>query len=254
MISNIQTSVQSQDYHSLFLWCSWQASEPWLDPVVGEEYSLKTILLFWGVLLHSASIYVCLQAFRRWLPSLSPDGINVVVKAKDDLQSGLVNIISYDLLSRMDKQQPGNPFNVLIMVSCVAELCSIKKWLCRSICSDLGPKSLFMPASRVIHYVYIIKPLKAVTVGDKMYDFVVLCRMSLTFWRTWRPLVVKQPCLCWRCFFFSHWFHFFFGWMIFVTYICRTLNFVTCIEAQWTKKNWNAAADLKKKKKKWWLK
>lgn len=58
-----------------------------------------------------------MQAFRRWLPSLSPDSINVVVKAKDNLRSGVVNIISYDLLSRMDKQLPGNPFNVLIMVS-----------------------------------------------------------------------------------------------------------------------------------------
>uniref|UniRef100_A0A671Z2A3 SWI/SNF-related matrix-associated actin-dependent regulator of chromatin subfamily A-like protein 1 n=1 Tax=Sparus aurata TaxID=8175 RepID=A0A671Z2A3_SPAAU len=55
------------------------------------------------------------EAFRRWLPSLSPDSINVVVKAKDNLRSGLVNIVSYDLLSRMDKQQPGNPFSVLIM-------------------------------------------------------------------------------------------------------------------------------------------
>ncbi|XP_053295798.1 SWI/SNF-related matrix-associated actin-dependent regulator of chromatin subfamily A-like protein 1 [Pleuronectes platessa] len=55
------------------------------------------------------------EAFRRWLPSLSPDCINVVVKAKDNLRSGLVNIVSYDLLSRMDKQQPGDPFNVLIM-------------------------------------------------------------------------------------------------------------------------------------------
>lgn len=56
------------------------------------------------------------EAFRRWLPSLSPDSINVVVKAKDNLRAGLVNIISYDLLSRMEKQQqPGNPFKVLIM-------------------------------------------------------------------------------------------------------------------------------------------
>uniref|UniRef100_A0A8C3AK53 SWI/SNF-related matrix-associated actin-dependent regulator of chromatin subfamily A-like protein 1 n=1 Tax=Cyclopterus lumpus TaxID=8103 RepID=A0A8C3AK53_CYCLU len=58
------------------------------------------------------------EAFRRWLPSLSPDSINVVVKAKDDLRSGLVNITSYDLLSRMDKLQLGNPFNVLIMDEC----------------------------------------------------------------------------------------------------------------------------------------
>ncbi|XP_041663486.1 SWI/SNF-related matrix-associated actin-dependent regulator of chromatin subfamily A-like protein 1 isoform X2 [Cheilinus undulatus] len=55
------------------------------------------------------------EAFRRWLPSLTADNINVVVKAKDSLRSGLVNIISYDLLSRMDKQLPGNPFSVLIM-------------------------------------------------------------------------------------------------------------------------------------------
>ncbi|XP_031714375.1 SWI/SNF-related matrix-associated actin-dependent regulator of chromatin subfamily A-like protein 1 [Anarrhichthys ocellatus] len=58
------------------------------------------------------------EAFRRWLPSLSPDSINVVVKAKDDLRSGLVNIISYDLLSRMDKLHLGHPFNVLIMDEC----------------------------------------------------------------------------------------------------------------------------------------
>ncbi|KAJ8004397.1 hypothetical protein DPEC_G00135290 [Dallia pectoralis] len=55
------------------------------------------------------------EAFRRWLPSVQPDSINVVVKGKDNLRCGLVNIISYDLLSRMDKQQTTNPFNVLIM-------------------------------------------------------------------------------------------------------------------------------------------
>ncbi|KAK2839698.1 hypothetical protein Q5P01_013438 [Channa striata] len=53
------------------------------------------------------------EAFRRWLPSLSHDNINVVVKAKDNLRSGLVNIISYDLLSRM--QKPENSFKVIIM-------------------------------------------------------------------------------------------------------------------------------------------
>lgn len=55
------------------------------------------------------------EAFGRWLPSLSPDSINVVVKAKDNLRSGLVNIISYDLLSKMGKLQSGPPFSVLIM-------------------------------------------------------------------------------------------------------------------------------------------
>lgn len=66
---------------------------------------------------YSDGVRSCPQAFRRWLPSLSPDSINVAVKAKDSLQSGTVNIVSYDLLSRMEKQQqPGKPFQVLIMV------------------------------------------------------------------------------------------------------------------------------------------
>ena len=61
---------------------------------------------------------VSLQAFRRWLPLLEADSINVVVKAKDELRGGLVTIVSYDLLSRMDKQQQAaKPFHVLIMVS-----------------------------------------------------------------------------------------------------------------------------------------
>lgn len=78
---------------------------------------------------------LCLQAFRRWLPSLSADNINVVVKAKDSLQSGLVNIISYDLLSRINKQQSGSPFNVLIMVC--------QEGLLRKYVQLLAPKSLF---------------------------------------------------------------------------------------------------------------
>lgn len=83
------------------------------------------------------NLYICLQAFRRWLPSLSPDSINVVVKAKDNLQAGLVNIISYDLLSRTDKQQPGKAFSVLIMVSCVAEMWLLKRTRSAFGCSNL---------------------------------------------------------------------------------------------------------------------
>uniref|UniRef100_A0AAV2JX92 SWI/SNF-related matrix-associated actin-dependent regulator of chromatin subfamily A-like protein 1 n=1 Tax=Knipowitschia caucasica TaxID=637954 RepID=A0AAV2JX92_KNICA len=58
------------------------------------------------------------EAFKRWLPSLNTDNINVVVKAKDDIRAGLVNVISYDLLSRIDKQHLGNAFKVLIMDEC----------------------------------------------------------------------------------------------------------------------------------------
>ncbi|KAI5618620.1 SWI/SNF-related matrix-associated actin-dependent regulator of chromatin subfamily A-like protein 1 [Silurus asotus] len=55
------------------------------------------------------------EAIRRWLPSVAADSINVVVTGKDCLRSGLINIISYDLLSKMGKQNFASPFGVLIM-------------------------------------------------------------------------------------------------------------------------------------------
>ncbi|RXN16995.1 SWI SNF-related matrix-associated actin-dependent regulator of chromatin subfamily A 1 [Labeo rohita] len=55
------------------------------------------------------------EAFRRWLPSVRADSINVVVTGRDSLRSGLINIISYDLLNKMDKKQPSSPFSVIIM-------------------------------------------------------------------------------------------------------------------------------------------
>uniref|UniRef100_A0A5F4W5G4 SWI/SNF-related matrix-associated actin-dependent regulator of chromatin subfamily A-like protein 1 n=1 Tax=Callithrix jacchus TaxID=9483 RepID=A0A5F4W5G4_CALJA len=54
------------------------------------------------------------QAFLRWLPSLSPDCINVVVTGKDRLTAGLVNIVSFDLLSKLEKQLK-TPFKVVII-------------------------------------------------------------------------------------------------------------------------------------------
>ncbi|XP_006867857.1 PREDICTED: SWI/SNF-related matrix-associated actin-dependent regulator of chromatin subfamily A-like protein 1 [Chrysochloris asiatica] len=54
------------------------------------------------------------QAFLRWLPSLSPDRINVVVTGKDCLTAGLVNIVSFDLLSKLEKQIK-TPFKVVII-------------------------------------------------------------------------------------------------------------------------------------------
>uniref|UniRef100_A0A8B9M648 SWI/SNF-related matrix-associated actin-dependent regulator of chromatin subfamily A-like protein 1 n=1 Tax=Accipiter nisus TaxID=211598 RepID=A0A8B9M648_9AVES len=44
------------------------------------------------------------EAFHRWLPSLSPGSTNVIVTGKDNLTASLINIISFDLLSKMDKQ------------------------------------------------------------------------------------------------------------------------------------------------------
>ena len=60
------------------------------------------------------------QAFRQWLPSLSPDHINVVVTGKDRLTAGLVNIVSFDLLSKLEKQLKP-PFRVVIIVSDLAK-------------------------------------------------------------------------------------------------------------------------------------
>ncbi|KAM7049182.1 SWI/SNF-related matrix-associated actin-dependent regulator of chromatin subfamily A-like protein 1 isoform 1-T2 [Acridotheres tristis] len=54
------------------------------------------------------------EAFQRWLPSLSPDSTNVIVSGKDNLTGSLINIISFDLLSRMDKQLKST-FQVVIV-------------------------------------------------------------------------------------------------------------------------------------------
>ncbi|KAL2775057.1 SWI/SNF-related matrix-associated actin-dependent regulator of chromatin subfamily A-like protein 1, partial [Daubentonia madagascariensis] len=56
------------------------------------------------------------QAFLRWLPSLSPEDVNVVVTGKDHLRAGLVNIVSFDLLSKLEKQlKLKTPFKVVII-------------------------------------------------------------------------------------------------------------------------------------------
>ncbi|XP_075367509.1 SWI/SNF-related matrix-associated actin-dependent regulator of chromatin subfamily A-like protein 1 isoform X1 [Mycteria americana] len=54
------------------------------------------------------------EAFHRWLPSLSPDSTNVIVTGKDNLTASLINIISFDLLSKMDKQLKST-FQVVII-------------------------------------------------------------------------------------------------------------------------------------------
>nr|XP_009939315.1 PREDICTED: SWI/SNF-related matrix-associated actin-dependent regulator of chromatin subfamily A-like protein 1 [Opisthocomus hoazin] len=54
------------------------------------------------------------EAFHRWLPSLSPGSTNVIVTGKDNLTAGLINIVSFDLLSKMDKQLKST-FQVVII-------------------------------------------------------------------------------------------------------------------------------------------
>nr|XP_033802534.1 SWI/SNF-related matrix-associated actin-dependent regulator of chromatin subfamily A-like protein 1 [Geotrypetes seraphini]XP_033802535.1 SWI/SNF-related matrix-associated actin-dependent regulator of chromatin subfamily A-like protein 1 [Geotrypetes seraphini]XP_033802537.1 SWI/SNF-related matrix-associated actin-dependent regulator of chromatin subfamily A-like protein 1 [Geotrypetes seraphini] len=54
------------------------------------------------------------EAIHRWLPSIDPDGISVIVTGKDNLSASLVNIISFDLLCKMDKQMIAS-FKVVII-------------------------------------------------------------------------------------------------------------------------------------------
>ncbi|KAH1184503.1 SWI/SNF-related matrix-associated actin-dependent regulator of chromatin subfamily A-like protein 1 [Mauremys mutica] len=54
------------------------------------------------------------EAFHRWLPSLSPESTNVILTGKDNLSGKLINIISFDLLSKMDKQLK-DTFQVVII-------------------------------------------------------------------------------------------------------------------------------------------
>ena len=58
-----------------------------------------------------------LQALEKWLPSLDPDSINVVLTGKDDATAGLVNIMSYDLMSRKVDELSKVGFQVIILVS-----------------------------------------------------------------------------------------------------------------------------------------
>ncbi|EPY89080.1 hypothetical protein CB1_000138048 [Camelus ferus] len=54
------------------------------------------------------------QVFCRWLLSLRPDRINVVVTRKDCLTAGLVNTVSFNLLSKLERQLK-TPFKVVII-------------------------------------------------------------------------------------------------------------------------------------------
>ena len=54
----------------------------------------------------------------KWLPSVDPQFINVVLTGKDSPTAGLVNIISYDLLSKFMDDLKKKQFRVIIAVSC----------------------------------------------------------------------------------------------------------------------------------------
>ncbi|KAM3856911.1 SWI/SNF-related matrix-associated actin-dependent regulator of chromatin subfamily A-like protein 1 isoform 1-T2 [Vipera latastei] len=56
------------------------------------------------VVAPSSVRYTWAEAFHRWLPSLSPDTINVIATGKDQVSAKPINIVSFDLLSKTEKQ------------------------------------------------------------------------------------------------------------------------------------------------------
>ncbi|XP_044294244.1 SWI/SNF-related matrix-associated actin-dependent regulator of chromatin subfamily A-like protein 1 isoform X2 [Varanus komodoensis] len=56
------------------------------------------------VIAPSSVRYTWAEAFYKWLPSLSPDTVSVIATSKDCLTARLINIVSFDLLSKMQKQ------------------------------------------------------------------------------------------------------------------------------------------------------
>ncbi|XP_070585902.1 SWI/SNF-related matrix-associated actin-dependent regulator of chromatin subfamily A-like protein 1 [Erythrolamprus reginae] len=55
------------------------------------------------VVAPSSVRYTWAEAFQRWLPSLSPDTIRVITTGKDQVSTKLINIVSFDLLSKIEK-------------------------------------------------------------------------------------------------------------------------------------------------------
>ncbi|XP_032859804.2 SWI/SNF-related matrix-associated actin-dependent regulator of chromatin subfamily A-like protein 1 isoform X2 [Tyto alba] len=66
------------------------------------------------VVTPSSMRFTWAEAFHRWLPSLSPGSTNVIVSGKDNLTASLINIVSFDLLSKMDKKHKST-FQVVII-------------------------------------------------------------------------------------------------------------------------------------------
>ncbi|KAG9477570.1 hypothetical protein GDO78_002780 [Eleutherodactylus coqui] len=54
------------------------------------------------------------EAFCRWLPSVNSNSINVIVTGRDSQSASLINIVSFDLLTKMDKTITSN-FQVVII-------------------------------------------------------------------------------------------------------------------------------------------
>ena len=76
------------------------------------------------------------QAFKRWVSSLKDENICVLMSSKC-ISMGVVNIVSYDLLSRMTKQMGERlQFRVVIAVCATAHHCVVSPPFC--LCPVVG--------------------------------------------------------------------------------------------------------------------
>ncbi|PIK44326.1 putative regulator of chromatin subfamily A-like protein 1-like [Apostichopus japonicus] len=71
----------------------------------------------WPLLIVSPSSmrYSWAEAFEKWVPSLDPEDIHVVGSGQRKIDSGLVTIISYDLMSRRSKELAAQNYQAVVM-------------------------------------------------------------------------------------------------------------------------------------------
>ncbi len=62
-------------------------------------------------------LYIYFQALKRWIPSVKDDKVNVILSSQDSPSGYHVNIISYDLTVKMEKELLKNKFKAVIAVS-----------------------------------------------------------------------------------------------------------------------------------------
>eukprot|EP00920_Eleutheroschizon_duboscqi_P012094 GHVT01028981.1.p1 GENE.GHVT01028981.1~~GHVT01028981.1.p1 ORF type:complete len:364 (-),score=19.00 GHVT01028981.1:26-1093(-) len=67
------------------------------------------------IIVPSSVRFAWRDQFLKWVPSIDPQEINVMVSGKDKCTSGLINILSYDMLSKQQKQLQAANFDIIIV-------------------------------------------------------------------------------------------------------------------------------------------
>lgn len=92
-------------YHGLGVQCTKKPGDPSCE--VFENLSFRPYV---------TTCNINLQQILQWLPSVDPQDINMVMASKDDCTGGLVNILSYDLMTRCHKQLADSEIRIIIVV------------------------------------------------------------------------------------------------------------------------------------------